>query len=325
VPLGLLGVTLAVGACAATPSGRALIRIDGSSTVYPLTEAVAEEFLRVTPTARLTVGVAGTGGGLKRLCRGEIDVANASRPITSGEQATCARAGLTFVEVPVAYDGITVVVHPGNDWVDHLTIEELGRIWEHQAEGRLLRWSQVRPGFPDRELRLFGAGVDSGTFDYFTEAVTGTPRDSRGDYTSSEDDNTIVQGVAGDPGSLGFFGFAYYVENRELVRAVPIVAAVGEAPVSPTAETIGSGTYRPLSRPVFLYVEAGALARPEVRAFLDFYLTHVPTLAREVGFVPLGNGVTARVRARLDQGITGTLYDEGHVARTTLTRRLGLE
>lgn len=325
VPLALLGAALVTGACGSTPSLGELIRVDGSSTVYPLTEAVAEEFLRANPGARITVGVAGTGGGFKRLCRREIDITSASRPITDAEQATCAGGGVQVVEVPVAYDGITVVVHPDNHWVDHLTIEELGRIWRHQAEGQLLRWSQVRQGFPDRELHLFGAGVDSGTFDYFTEAVTGTPRDSRGDYTSSEDDNTLVQGVSGDTGSLGFFGFAYYVENRAQLKAVPIVAAAGQPPVAPTPETIESGAYRPLSRPVFLYADAGALARPEVRGFIAFYLEHGPALAREVGYVPLSEAVAARVRARFEQGVTGTLYEDGRAAGASLARRLGLE
>lgn len=325
VPLALLAAALGAVACAMTPPVGALIRVDGSSTVYPLTEAVAEEFLRAHPGARITVGVAGTGGGFKRLCRREIEITSASRPITAGERSTCAEAGVPFIEVPVAYDGITVVVHPDNHWVDHLTVEELGRIWRHQAEGRLLRWSQVRPGFPDRELHLFGAGVDSGTFDYFTEAVTGTPRDSRGDYTSSEDDNTLVQGVSGDTGSLGFFGFAYYVENRAQLKAVPIVAAAGEPPVAPTPETIESGAYRPLSRPVFLYVDADALARPEVRAFIAFYMAQGPALAREVGYVPLNDAVASRVRARVEQGVTGTVYDDGRAAGASLARRLGLE
>jgi phosphate transport system substrate-binding protein len=322
--VSMVCAALVTSACALTPSVGSLIRIDGSSTVYPLTEAVAEEFLRVNPSVRLTVGVAGTGGGFKRLCRGDIDITNASRPVSPSEQAACAASGVRFVEVPVAYDGITIAVHPANDWVDHLTVRELGDIWRHEAEGRVLRWSQVRAGFPDRELHLFGAGVDSGTFDYFTEAVTGTPRDSRGDYTSSEDDNTIVQGVSGDRGSLGFFGYAYYAENQGRLKAVPI-AVEGGPPVAPTPETIATGTYRPLSRPVFLYVDAAALARPEVRAFLEFYLDHGAQLAREVGYVPLGEEVVARVRARLDQRVTGTLFDEGRTTHMTLAERLRLE
>lgn len=304
----VLAVALVVAGCDTTPRHGSVVRVDGSSTVYPLTEAVAEEFLRATAGARVTVGVAGTGGGLRRLCRSEIDIANASRPVTPAEQAECEAAGVRLVEVPVAYDGVTVVVHPDNDWVSSLSIEELGRLWRHDAEGHVRRWSDVRSEFPDRDIRLFGAGVDSGTFDYFSEAVTGTARDTRGDYTASEDDNTLVQGVAGDVGSLGFFGFAYYDAHRARVRAVPIAEHAGLPAIAPTAETIRSGAYRPLSRPVFLYVRADALTRPEVREFVSFYLHHVDGLADDGGFVALDADTRARARARFEAGVTGSVY-----------------
>ncbi len=318
----LMGAVLVSAACHASSSGP-VIRVDGSSTVYPLTEAVAEDFLRATPGARITVGVAGTGGGFKRFCRGEIDIANASRAISRTEQAACAEAGVAFLEVPIAYDGITVAVHPRNDWVMDLTVEELGRLWRHEAEGHVVRWSDLRPGFPHREIHLYGAGVDSGTFDYFTEAVTGTVRDSRGDYTSSEDDNTLVQGVAGDEAALGFFGFAYFDENRTRLRAVPI-RPTGDAPaVGPTVETIRTGAYRPLSRPVFIYVSVDAFARGEVRAFVEFYLAHGGALAREVGYVPLSDDAARIVRDRVRTGVRGSLYDDGQMATRTLDERLG--
>ena len=306
LPLAL--ALASVTACDTAPHYGSVGRADGSSTVYPLTEAVAEEFLRATTGARVTVSVSGTGGGFRRLCRAEIDVANASRPISTDEQRACASAGVRFVEVPVARDGVTIVVHPDNDWVSALSIEDLGRLWRHEAEGRVRRWSDVRPEFPDREIHLYGAGVDSGTFDHFSAAVTGTLRDTRGDYTASEDDNTLVQGVSGDVGALGFFGFAYYDEHRGRVKAVPIAPGGGLPPVSPTHETIRSGAYHPLSRPVFLYVRADSLARPEVRDFVTFYLHHVDALARAGGFVALDAETSAKARARVEAGVTGSIY-----------------
>jgi phosphate transport system substrate-binding protein len=274
----------------------------------------------------VTVGVAGTGGGLRRFCRGDLDMANASRPMSRTEAAACAAAGVTFLEVPVAYDGITVAVHPSNTWVDSLTIAELRRLWRHEAEGRLLRWSQLRPGFPDREVHLFGAGVDSGTFDYFTGVVTGAPRDSRGDYTSSEDDNMLVQGVAADPNALGYFGYAYYEAHRDSLRAVPIRADDTAPAVLPTPETIRSGAYHPLSRPVFVYVNVRALEREAFKAFLDYYEAHIVDLARDVGYVPLDARVQDAVRARVVSRTTGSLFvEDRHGAAATLAVRLGLE
>lgn len=316
----LTGAVLIAAACHSSSAD--VIRVDGSSTVYPLTEAVAEEFLRGSPDARITVGVAGTGGGFKRFCRGEIDIANASRPISPSEQAACADSGIAFLEIPVAYDGITVVVHPANDWVADLTVDELGRLWRHEAEGKVLRWSDLRTGFPHRDIRLYGAGVDSGTFDYFTEAVTGTARDSRGDYTSSEDDNTLVQGVAGDEGALGFFGFAYFEENRTRLRAVPIRPTSDARPIAPDVESIRTGAYRPLSRPVFIYVGTSAFTRTDVQAFVAFYLTHVGVLARDVGYVPLGEETARRVLARVRARTSGSIYP-GEAAGRTLDERLG--
>jgi phosphate transport system substrate-binding protein len=316
-----------LAACRHTPrSARAVITVDGSSTVYPLTEAIAEDFQRVSPTSHVTIGVAGTSGGLRRLCRGVLDMAAASRPIVAAEAASCAAAGIAFVELPVAFDGITVAVHPSNTWVESLTVDDLRRLWRHEAEGTLLRWSQLRPTYPGREVHLFGAGVESGTFDYFTGAITGAPRDSRGDYTSSEDDNTLVQGVAGDPNALGYFGFAYYEAHDEYVRAVAIRADANSDAVLPTRDTIRSGAYRPLARPVFVYVNAHSLDRDDVRRFVDYYTTHVTEVANDVGYVPLDARVQAAVRARLEARRTGSLFTgDAGVQTLTLAARLGVE
>jgi phosphate transport system substrate-binding protein len=284
--IGLMLLTLAAGC--RRPA--AVIRVDGSSTVFPISEAMAEEFRKAHPGVQVTVGVSGTGGGFKRLCGGEIDIADASRRIKPSEVELCAKNGVRPLELPVAHDGIAIVVHPKNDWADHITTSELKRLWEPGAQGRVLRWSQVRPGWPDREIHLFGPGVDSGTYDYFTEAIVGKAQSSRGDFTASEDDNVLVQGVAGDPLALGFFGYAYYAENRGRVRAVPVDdgrADNGAGPIAPAEETIRSGTYHPLSRPVFIYVAAAALKREPVQAFVRFYLDQAPRLVRQVGYVPM--------------------------------------
>jgi phosphate transport system substrate-binding protein len=318
---------LPLAACRHTPpAARAVITVDGSSTVYPLTEAIAEDFHHVAPATHVTIGVAGTSGGLRRLCRGVLDMAAASRPIAATEAASCAAAGIAFVELPVAFDGITVAVHPSNTWVESLTVEDLRRLWQHESEGRLLRWSQLRAGYPDREVHLFGAGVESGTFEYFTAAIVGERRDSRGDYTSSEDDNTLVQGVAGDPNALGYFGFAYYEAHQEYVRAVPIRADANAEAVLPTRDTIRSGAYRPLARPVFVYVNARSLDRDDVRSFVDYYTTHVPEVANDIGYVPLEAKVQAAIRARLAARRTGSLFaDEARTPPPTLAARLGVE
>ena len=324
----MLGVAalgaVSLASCGPRAPRPGLVSVDGSSTVYPLTEAVAEEYGREHPGARVAVGIVGTGGGLRRLCRGGLDVADASRPITPAEHDACLSAGVRYVELPVAYDGVTVVVHPSNTFVESLTVEQLGRLWRHEAEGRVLRWSDWRPDWPDREMRLFGAGVDSGTFDYFTAVVTGTPGDSRGDYTSSESDHLLVQGVAGDPDAIGYFGYAYYEQHATALRPVPIRATADAPAVPPTRESIRSGRYRPLARPVFVYVNARALTRPEVHAFVDYYLSHVSDLAGEVGYVPLAPAVMDAVRARLRAGHTGSLFASG-TASQTLAARLGLE
>ncbi len=263
-----------------------LIKVDGSSTVFPITEAVAEEFGRAG-AGKVIVGISGTGGGFKRFCRGETDISDASRPIKQKEIDACREGGVQYIELPVAYDGLAVVVNPKNTWVDYLTVEELKKIWEPGAQGAITKWSQVRSGFPDEDFQLFGPGTDSGTFDYFTEVINGKPGSSRGDYTASEDDNVLVEGVASSSGGLGYFGLAYYEENMERVKAVP-VKGKGANAVTPSKDTVLNGTYAPLSRPLFIYVNKDSLrTKPAVKSFVQYYLQNAPMLAEEVGYVPL--------------------------------------
>jgi phosphate transport system substrate-binding protein len=297
-------LVLALGSMllAGSAFSQAQVRVDGSSTVFPITEAVAEEFAKVRKDVRVTVGISGTGGGFKRFAAGELDVADASRPIKQKEIDACLAGGVAFIELPVAYDGLSIVVNPKNTWVDHLTVAELKRIWEPGSQ--VTKWSDVRAGWPDRAIKLYGPGADSGTFDYFTEAIVGTARASRSDYQASEDDNTLVMGVAGDQDGLGYFGFAYFEENAERLELVPVDG--GSGPVLPSIETIKTGTYAPLSRPLFIYVRKSA--RPEVKEFVQFYLDNAPELAGEVGYVPLSPGISKSVAARFAAQRTGSEY-----------------
>jgi phosphate transport system substrate-binding protein len=273
----------------------------------------------------VTVGISGTGGGFQKFCRGEIDISDASRPIRPTEIEACGKAGVAFIELPVAYDGLAVVVHPSNDWVQHMTVAELRKMWEPAAERTVTRWSQIRTGWPDREFHLFGAGVDSGTFDYFTEAINGKEKASRGDYTSSEDDNVIVQGVAGDRDALGFFGYAYYEENRDKLKIVPVDderAENGAGPIAPSPESVKNGTYRPLSRPLFIYVRQASAARPEIKAFIESYLDQGLALVREVGYVQLADREQQLVTQRFASGRTGSMYTAPGAATTPLEQLL---
>ena len=264
-----------------------VVKIDGSSTVYPVTEAVAEEFQKANKGLKVTVGVSGTGGGFKKFCRGEIDIANASRPIQASEMEDCRKIGVEYIELPVAFDALTVVINPKNTWLKQATVAELKKMWEPAAQGKVMRWNQVNPTWPDQPIKLFGAGSDSGTFDYFTEAIVGKSKSSRGDFTASEDDNVLVQGVAGDVNAIGYFGYAYYAENTNKLKALPIVEKEGKPAVSPSPETVISGTYQPLARPIFIYVNTKSLAKPEVKKFIDFYMTQGAAMAKEVKYVPL--------------------------------------
>src|SRR3989338_9820111 len=286
---------LFMGILAATFHGHAqaadLIRIDGSSTVFPITEAVAEEFGK-TGGGKVMVGISGTGGGFKRFCRGETDISDASRPIKDSEKALCKSNGVEYIEIPVAYDGLAVLVNKANSWVDSLTVQELKRIWEPEAQGFVTKWSQVRGGFPDTEIRLFGPGTDSGTFDYFTEAINGKSGNSRGDYTASEDDNVLVEGISNDEGGLGYFGLAYFKQNSDKLKLVPIDDANssnGSGPILPSTETVMDSTYQPLARPLFIYVNKASIDKETVKKFISFYLDSASELAGEVGYISLGN------------------------------------
>ena len=297
---------------------QSIIKIDGSSTVYPITEAVAEEFQKSKKGAmKVTVGISGTGGGFKKFCRGETDIADASRPILKKEMEDCKAAGIEYFELPVAFDALTVVVNPANDFIKQLTVAELKTIWEPAAQGKVKTWKEVNPLWPDVPLKLFGAGSDSGTFDYFTEAIVGKAKSSRGDYTASEDDNVLVQGVSRDKGALGYFGYSYYAENKQKLKAVPIVEKAGKPAVLPSNESVLNGTYQPLARPIFIYVSVKAYAKPEVKEFVTYYMANGAKLAKEVKFVPAPDSVYKINLEHIAKGKKGTVF--GGVAEVGVT------
>ena len=316
--LGLLLAGVACGGGGSTERGASTapsdIKVDGSSTVFVVSEAVAEEFRSAEPNVRVTVGQSGTGGGFQKFCHGETDISDASRPIRPAEIQACKQAGINFVELPIAYDGIAIVVSPKATWIGDIRTDELKRLWAPEAQAKIARWSQVRNGWPDREIHLFGAGVDSGTYDYFTEAINGKEGASRGDFTSSEDDNVLVQGVAGDELALGFLPFAYYNENSQRLKLIPVDNGKpddGSGPIAPSFETIRNGTYQPLARPLFIYVSEKALARSEVQRFVEFYLANVGKLAEEVGYVQLGEEGYRLVASHFKEKRFGTVFGEG--------------
>lgn len=293
------------------------IVIDGSSTVFPITEAMADRFRDDAPEVEILLGVSGTGGGFRKFCRGETDLSDASRPIEADERAACRRRGIRFVELPVAFDGISVVVHRSNRFVRCLEVEELRRLWSRPTDGgehdgdAVERWNDLRPNWPAEEIHLFGAGHDSGTFDYFTRAVVGRQGACREDYVASEDDYLIAQDVASDPAALGFFGLAYLRAYRDRLRPVAIDAGAGC--VEPTPATIADGTYQPLSRPLFVYAALDALGRPEVRAFLRLYLHLAGDVVPEVGYVVLPDRAYELARQRLEARRTGSVFDGAEV------------
>lgn len=261
------------------------VKIDGSSTVYPITEAIAEEYRVEQPNVRVTVGVSGTGGGFGKFSRNEIAINNASRPIKDSEIEECKKNDVNFIELSVAYDGLAVVVSKDNNWVRDLTVEELKRIWEPAAQGELTHWNQIRPEWPNTPLNLYGPGIASGTYDYFTEVIVGESGSSRGDYTASEDDNVLVQGVSGDKNALGFFGLAYYEENQERLKLVGVDG--GNGVVLPSYESVKDGSYAPLSRPVFIYVNSEAVKDEAVVDFVQFYIDNASELVQDVGYISL--------------------------------------
>lgn len=297
--------------CRKAGGGDTLIRIDGSSTVFPLTEAAAEEFQKQKQgRVKVTVGISGTGGGFKKFTRNELDITDASRPITKEEMEQAKANGIEYIELPVCFDALTIVVNPQNDWVASMTVEDLKKIWSPEAQGRVTRWNQVRPEWPNAEILLFGAGADSGTFDYFTEAIVGKAKSSRGDYTASEDDNTIVQGIAGSKFALGYLPFSYYATNQGKLKAVPIQweKNVTKDPVAPTLENVLAGTYNPLSRPLFLYVSRASADKPEIAEFVEFYLKNATQFANEVKYLPLPANAYELALARFTQRQVGTAF-----------------
>jgi phosphate transport system substrate-binding protein len=322
--LGALAV-VASGLAGTSVAQTQTVRVDGSSTVFPITEAVAEEFQKSKRNAvKVTVGISGTGGGFRKFCRGETDVQNASRPITKREMEECAKTGVRYIEMPVAYDALSVVVNPRNTWLKEISIDELRRMWEPSAQGKVMRWNQVNPAWPDRPIKLFGAGTDSGTFDYFTEAVTGKSKASRGDFTASEDDNVLVQGISRDVDAIGFFGYAYYAENRDKLRSLPISWKGGRS-IQPTEQTVINGTYQPLSRPIFIYVNATSAQRPEVREFAQFYNQNAMKLVKEVKYVPLPAMAYTYNNDALAKGRVGTKFGGENLVGVTIEQLMKLE
>ncbi|MFN4764524.1 PstS family phosphate ABC transporter substrate-binding protein [Gillisia sp. Q332] len=284
----ITAVTFSVLSCGNNKKdqGGSGISIDGSSTVFPVTAAIAEEYRAEAPDVNVTIGVSGTGGGFQKFTKGDVDITNASRSIKEEEKAIAEENNINFIELEVAYDGLAVIINPENDWVQCFTVEQLKMIWEPAAQGKIMRWNQINPEWPDEEIHLYGPGVASGTFDYFTEAIMGESGSSRGDYTASEDDNVLVQGVAGDKFGLGFFGLAYYEENINKLKMVGVDG--GQGCIEPTVETVSTGTYAPLSRPLFIYVNSSSIQNnPKVIDFVNFYLKEVPSLLKDVGYVPL--------------------------------------
>lgn len=298
------------------------VRVDGSSTVFPISQAMAEEFRSVSK-ARVTIGVSGTGGGFKKFCRGDIDISGASRPIKKTEVALCKENGVEWIELPVAYDGIAVVANNKAEWLTSLTVSELKKVWSPESQEKVTKWSDVRAGFPEKSLNLYGAGVDSGTYDYFTKAIVGKEHSSRGDFTASEDDNVLVQGVSSDVGALGFFGYAYYLENKDRLRLVSVDNEKGSGPIAPNFNTVADGTYQPLSRPIFIYVSTKALEEnAEVDKFMNFVLDNAGDLVKEVGYIPLSQDAVGLVRKRLQARTLGSLFEDGSKVGATVEQLL---
>lgn len=311
--IGFLFFLLA--ACGSSKRGVAggMIRTDGSSTVAPITTAIAEAFKKANPDARVSVNVSGTSGGFQRFCESQTDVQNASRPITPAEASACASAGVQYLEVPVAHDGITVIVHAKNTWADSLTVSELKKLWEPVAQGKIVRWSQVRAGWPDQPIHLHGPGPNSGTFDFFTEVIVGHPRESRSDFTASEDHDVIAKGVAADELALGYVGYGAFEAHKTDLRAVPVDDGdneIGPGPIAPSVNTVRRGTYRPLARPLFIYVNLKELKRPEVDAFLNFYIRQDEDLVAKAGCIPLNSAVYRAVFDRVSKRVPGTAFKD---------------
>lgn len=311
IKTALTGLLLGgISAGAGSALGQQTVKIDGSSTVYPVTEAVAEEFQKEMKGVKVTIGVSGTGGGFKKFVRGETDISNASRPILAKEMEEAKKNGIEYIELPVAFDALTVVVNPANP-MREISVAELKKMWEPAAQGKITKWSDVNSSWPGDALKLFGAGSDSGTFDYFTEAIVGKAKSSRGDYTASEDDHVLVQGVAGEKSAIGYFGYAYYADNKAKLKALAIVNKPGDKGVLPSMESVTDGSYQPLSRPIFIYVNKKSLARPEVKAFAEYFLKNGADISKSVKYVPLPAESYSNGLKRLAEGKIGTVF-AGH-------------
>lgn len=304
-----LGLAAAVGALSATPRpvmAGEVIMIDGSSTVAPITAAATKEFEKAKKDIRVAMGISGTGGGFKRLCEGRLDIANASRPISKAEMDACKAEGVEYYELPVAYDGIIVVVNPKNDWVKSFTVADLKKMWEPAAQGRISKWSQVQSSWPDATLKLYGAGSEHGTFDYFTEAVTGKAKSSRADYTASASDGMLVNWVGDEQNALGYIRFAHYIENQGRLRAVPIDD--GKGPVTPSEKSIEDGSYQPLARPIFIYVNKAAARKPAVREYVEYYLKNGASFVKQAKYIPFSSGNYQLVLDHFSRGKTGSVF-----------------
>jgi len=312
----LLSIAALFSSCFKSYEGK--INIDGSSTVYPLTEAVSEEFRNVRPEIRVTVGVSGTGGGFKKFMRKEIDISNASRPISKSELEQSIHNGIKFIEIPVSYDGLAVVVSPKNKFIDYLTVEELHKMWAPESQRKVTRWNQIRAEWPDEPLNLYGSGTSSGTYDYFTEAINGKAKASRGDYTASEDDNVLVQGVSTDINGLAYFGLAYFTENKDKLKLVPIKVDKNSEAIYPTDETVQNGSYQPLSRPEFIYVNVKSAKLPYVQEYIKFYLENAATLAKEVGYVALPAEVYKLSYEKFIKLKTGSIFENESIVGANL-------
>jgi phosphate transport system substrate-binding protein len=299
--LSVIATSLVLPTDSANSQGAATIKIDGSSTVFPITEAAAEEFQK-SSGVRVSVGVSGTGGGFKKFCRGETDISNASRPILQKEIDECKAKGVKFIELPIAYDAVTVVINPQNTWASSMTTADLKKAWQASSQGKVTNWNQINSSFPNQPLKLYGPGASSGTFDYFTEAINGKAKSSRGDYTASEDDNVLVNGVSKDKGALGYFGLAYYEANKKKIKSVRVNG------VSPSVATVKNGSYNPLARPIFIYVNAGSAAKPEVANFVNFYVKNGARLSSGVKYVALPNSAYGKIAGHFAKKRTGTVF-----------------
>ncbi len=325
MPQGAATAAPAQGVAAARAALKGEIIGDGSSTVFPVTAAAAEEFRKQAKDVRISVGIAGTGGGFKKFCAGETDLQDASRPISTTEDAECKAKGIEYIELPVAFDGLAVVVSSKNTFLSCITVAELKKMWEPEAQGKITRWNQVNAKWPDQPIKLFGPGADSGTFDYFTEAINGKAKASRGDFQASEDDNVLVKGVSDDPYALGYFGLAYYTENADKLKAVAVDAKGDGKCVSPSIATVKDASYQPLARPIFVYIKKSAATRPELKAFIEFYLSKefTPKIqTREVGYIALEDAMYEAITKRFQAGTTGTLFPKGQEVGATLDRYL---